>query len=575
MTADKPFQPLEILMPIAGPAVEAILSLFRAQATVVVACSFGKDSSCVMVLAIEAALRAKVQGLSPRLLCLTGDTRIENPEIEAHAKREQSKLKALALANGLDLTIHVAMPSLSDSFQMTVLSGRSLPSFAGMAAQCSQNFKINPMIRLRKQIMAAEVFGALVVTLTGTRFAESERRSAKMKARGDSATEPVRNKDGDLMMTPVAHWETDDVWELLGYCNSGLVDTYSDQSETLRIYAAAGGTTCAVVSDMISDERKQSGGCGARTGCSLCVQVGNDKSMEAMLREPRYEYMAGLNALRNYLAATQFDFSRRNWIGRTIEGGRIQVGPSQYSPAELLALTRYCMTIDAIEQDAARSEGIEPRFELLPFTQMVALDVMWSLNATLPAFQAVREWQEIRNGSKRYPVPTVVAMPRRPVPALRFLEVDPAWESCPDLLHAGLSEPLADLAAELGGGESCMGHTTTSAGLRVLDINTGPELEIDLESADHAVYEEYEWLKAKHQASLAGSSWTSGYRWWVQRGAVSVAAAVRGRHDHALRRAVFKERRGLAGANVDLQVVLARSTSGSVNREFDLLAAAA
>lgn len=48
MTTAKTFKPLEDLMPIAGPAVEAILALFRSKSTVVVACSFGKDSSCVM-----------------------------------------------------------------------------------------------------------------------------------------------------------------------------------------------------------------------------------------------------------------------------------------------------------------------------------------------------------------------------------------------------------------------------------------------------------------------------------------------------------------------------------------------
>jgi DNA sulfur modification protein DndC len=60
----------------------------------------------------------------------------------------------------------------------------------------------------------------------------------------------------------------------------------------------------------------------------------------------RYPYLVPLLELRNFLSDTQWDWSRRNFIGRTISPeGKIKVGADQYSPQmveDLLYYTARC-----------------------------------------------------------------------------------------------------------------------------------------------------------------------------------------------------------------------------------------
>ncbi|WP_366820712.1 hypothetical protein [Ottowia sp.] len=106
----------------------------------------------------------------------------------------------------------------------------------------------------------------------------------KMKARGDRADTPNRNKDGDLVLSPIAWWSTEDVWEYVGYVNSGLWEGFSDFKEVMRIYADGGGTSCAVVSDSIFEggAKRKKGGCGQRFGCHSC-QLAFDASLSTMV----------------------------------------------------------------------------------------------------------------------------------------------------------------------------------------------------------------------------------------------------------------------------------------------------
>jgi len=53
--------------------------------------------------------------------------------------------------------------------------------------------------------------------------------------------------------------------------------------------------------------------------------------------DPNYHYMRGLNRLQQFIAATQYDWGRRNWIGRTIDAAGYQSAPqcSVYSRLRL------------------------------------------------------------------------------------------------------------------------------------------------------------------------------------------------------------------------------------------------
>ena len=247
-------------------AVQRIKVLFMAGHPCSVSFSSGKDSSELLDITFTAALLAKSDGAEPYILVLTSDTGIENPEITQHVKEESKKIKEYAKQHNLKLEHHIASPLLNDTWAVQVISGRSLPSFSSTNSDCTIDFKINPINRLRKKLLT-EITAERnkeVITLVGTRLDESVARKIKMDTRNENEFAPARNKDGDLVYAAIADFTVEDVWEWIGLVRSGLIPSYSDFNELTRIYADAGNTLCAVISDAITEGlKKERGSCGA------------------------------------------------------------------------------------------------------------------------------------------------------------------------------------------------------------------------------------------------------------------------------------------------------------------------
>lgn len=199
-----------------------------------------------------------------------------------------------------------------------------------------------------------------------------------------------------------------------------MIETYSDFSETLQFYRDAGGSSCAVVGDMRMTENaaKQPRGCGARSGCWTCVRVKSDRSAEQMIESDpeRYGFMRPLNRLRNFIANTQYDWTSRNYLGRTIDAnGNVAVGADVYSPTMLENLLRYTLTAQRREEAAAARAGIAPRFTIMGFRELVAIDAQWSMYGIHKPFHALKVFFEVMDGHLSDP-PITGPLPRTPVP---------------------------------------------------------------------------------------------------------------------------------------------------------------
>lgn len=399
------------------------------------------------------------------------------------------------------------------------------------------------------------------VILLGTRYEESEERARSMLERGESDVEVRRGVDaagkpGNLFLSPIAHWTADDVWEYLGYVRAGAIDGYSDFDETFRLYSAAVGGSCVVVAEDMSKALKSSKACGARFGCWACTAVSADQSMENMLAmDERYAYMRGLNKLRNFLANTRWDMDRRTWLGRTIEDGYVRISPDVYSPAMLEELLRYCLTIDAREAEDARALGIRPRFQLIGVEQLFAIDAMWSLQAYHRPFHALKVYQEIADGA-RYDVPQLQPVPRpKEIPA-RYLWVGEDWDDGEGLRYTGLNSAVHELTAMDSPG--CMGSKKLADGRLVMDVNTGPLMEVDVEAAFFILDEAKELISRFHDDPRCCP--TQAYRHYLGLGMLSIKSGLQGEVDRILRRSSFKVREGLAGA-VDWRELWGRAVS--------------
>jgi DNA sulfur modification protein DndC len=183
--------------------------------------------------------------------------------------------------------------------------------------------------------------------------------------------------------------------------------------------------------------------------------------MEAMLREEKYSYLAGLNRFRNYLVATQWDMGKRELVGRKVsEAGYVPVRPDVYNLATRQDLLRYLLTLDALEQERAEqaeadlATGRVPdtpenramaqvQFQMVSPQQLVAVDFHWSLHHYAhSAFPAVDIWHDVHVLGRRYPIPEVQRLQKVSIPAKRWYPVGAFDRDAP-------ADGLRDYKAEL------------------------------------------------------------------------------------------------------------------------------
>ncbi len=539
-----------------GPSLEdmverarfAIRSLIENNHPILVAYSSGKDSSILANLVLIEAKHCVSLGIKPVVVVTTSDTLIENPEIVKHYQAEHLKMRRFAKAAGFDLRIEVVQPSLLMSQQIKVLVGRGLPTFPGAGSDCSYDLKIAPQRAARKRIYKELIAIGMSepVTLIGTRFDESQRRELKMKARGENPDTPKRNRDGDLVLSPIALWTTEDVWEAIGYVSAGLWEGFSDFKEVMRIYADGGGTSCAVVSDAIFEggDKKRKGGCGSRFGCHGCQAVGNDKSLQNMVDfDPKYAYAKPLLKLNQLIRNTRFDWNRRHYVGRTIKAGWIAIEPDTYHPDFLRTLRRCMIQIDYDERNRAAAVGQKPMFQLLPLEMLLTLDAIANLNGVSRPFEVWADLRDVESGV-RYEVPEVDPVPQTPMPETRFLYVGEDWDAAFGGPVQGLRSSYIEALTEMG---SCVPELRElSDGHMVWDLETGKGFSVDEESALLILDFEMDRLIEMHdkwQHTPGGI--TAGYMWYVSYGVFNLDHSQISFHDEVARRTAWKDKHGL------------------------------
>lgn len=550
-------------------ATAALMELMKSGKKMIVAASFGKDSSVALGILLGAAKQLKSEGHEvPMIIVSHGDTLIENPEMRLYADKEIEKVRRYAETHGLNLQVSIARPNLSESWPMRVIGGRALPSFPGTNHDCSVEMKLNPMLRQRKALLGKEIADA--VTVIGTRFEESPARAQRMKERGETPYTPWQGDDGAWFISPVAEFSMEDVWEYLGLAraNDPEFRTYSDFEDLFRIYADAAGSSCAVVGDIATKGKSKP--CGARTGCALCTPIGRDRSLEAMIDgDERYAYMRNLNKLQRFLVNTRWDYSRRNWLGRTVdEDGYIAVQPDAYSPNMLKDLLRYAMTIDVEEQEATQALGIPPRFQLIQLETLIGIDAHWNLHGFHPPFEALRVYRDIYEDGRRYPVPDVIETPKpKKHPKTRYIYVGEDWTENTRLI--GLRDPILESITEPGLG--CMGTKSTRDGRIVMDVNTDTAFTVSREGANMFMMFELDRVLDEYNSLKRPTGPIDGYLYYVRMGIISLAKQSPSKVDMILRRTWWKWHNGFYGQQ-DPKDLVARSMPF---KQLDLLRAAA
>lgn len=535
-------------------AMATVRKLILAREAMHVACSFGKDSVSALNLVLMTAKQAKEEGLEvPPIFIVTADTLVENPEISAYVSRMQNLVRQFAMDSGLNITVKTVYPSLLNSWAVSIIGGRKLPQFANKSTRdCSIDYKKTPAMRYIKQVRRElKQEGFNLVTIIGTRRAESAGRRARMDARGDSASDIKVQEDGSRTLALVADWSTDEIWEYLAMCGNHGYRMYPafapDFQETCDIYKDATGE-CQIVA---TEKGEKSAACGARFGCATCTIASTDRSMETMLLQDKYAYMRDLNKLRNFLVNTQYDLNLRRQIGLDIEqSGYIWVGPNTYSDVMVENLLRWCLTIDAREQEAAQKLGIAPRFQMISVEMLFAIDVIWMRDGRHPnkAFHAIYLYDQVYNQGARFDVPEVPPSPVVKIPAKRWLKVGMYDQTGIDMLTDDLVKAFA------GPDTGCDASPRVDSSFSVDGQGASLVLEFELEKM----------LQRHDDPSFSN---TGAFQWHVMYGTVAFPKGKLAQQDHMLKRGQFWERLGLAG-DIDINSILPMTISDAEHKEI-------
>ena len=247
-------------------AIDAISSVMVTVAVTTISCSYGKDSSAVLALTLEAARQLRASGHNPKVRIVTSDTLVENPA--------QSKLnatmsaRAVTFAEELELDVEQiwVTPSPMSHYLVSMIGGRGTASVAGSDATCSISLKVRPMQAVSREL--AKTYKAEnILTLIGTRFEESAARGNAMRKRGESATKAVVTDTGSRQLSPIADWTEADVWRLLNGAEGQIGFKTLDFGPTVAFYELMGDSTCGSVPLGQAAKNAKSPCSGGRGGC--------------------------------------------------------------------------------------------------------------------------------------------------------------------------------------------------------------------------------------------------------------------------------------------------------------------
>lgn len=558
-------------------SVNNLKRLIRDGFVCTVASSFGKDSSVCVSLVLMAYRELVSEGFFPPTLhIMNSNTGIENPVVDQYVDGEIKKLEVLAQSNELPIKIWRATPSLSNNYLVNIIGGRMLFSFPDNDRKCQQMMKANPLRKTKRKILdfirteIPSIQYEKVLTLIGTRFDESDERARKMKLRNESDMFPtfVSSSDGgNWTLSPIANFTTWDIFEYIGLVTSGKIETYSNFQALVDIYRDSEGGEC-MVNIYISGTGSPKTSCGSRHGCHQCFAVSKDRSMDNMLndQDERFLWMKGLSSLRQFVQATHYDLSRRNWLARTVneDTGGIKISPNAYSPEYCLDLLRYILTIDVREEEASAELGLpEPRFKCLQMKDILAIDCLWNRYGYQQGLKASETFKAIYLGGERYEIPDGLPIVQ-PQPMPRDQEVPFAdehyWDS-----HNG----LRDLGMATGGQEAVI----EKGGRLYSDVNTADEFEVDEEGAALFFGFELDYALNKYSKPDSLINPTAALEYLLRLGVVSIYKGSHSEWDRMLRLANQIWRHGIRDClndPVELVRRLSHGKSTYVNFQEDL-----
>lgn len=326
-----------------------------------IAYSGGKDSSALVTLTIDLIERGEVRK-PESLTVLYADTRMELPPLQASAMRILDALRDRGYQT------RVVMPALDDRFYVYMF-GRGVPPPKNRFRWCTPQLKIEPMEESSADLH--EQIGEKLLMLTGVRLGESAQRDQRIVTscsrdgaecgQGWIHLSPDKKIENNInqyfipsgpngisdTLAPILHWRVCHVWDWLMFYAPDL------GFPTTEIAEAYGGDEALEIN--------------ARTGCVGCPLASQDFALDAILRIPRWKYLAPLKRLRPlYEELNKFHNRLRKYM-ETNADGSLAANQGRRGPLTMDAREMGLKEVLSIQREvnkAARAQGM-PEISLI------------------------------------------------------------------------------------------------------------------------------------------------------------------------------------------------------------------
>ena len=237
--------------------------------------SGGKDSTTVIILALELAKRGIVQ--PQQIDIVYADTKLEIPPLRENAVDFLRYVDQFSKDHSLPVRCHIVQPDIDESFWFCLL-GKGYPPPHQRFRWCTRRLKIQPARRLLDSTTKAS--GTCVIT--GVRFNESKNRDHQLRLacrRGGECGQGLwyfySRGLGMSYLAPIVDWTECDVWDYLIFSAEGW--------PVERLY------------------KLYHSGENLRFGCWMCTVVRQDRTMQKLTKQPELRHLSPLLKFRNWV----------------------------------------------------------------------------------------------------------------------------------------------------------------------------------------------------------------------------------------------------------------------------------
>ncbi len=311
--------------------------------------SWGKDSTTVVTLVTQLINTGQIP--APKSFTIfAADTRMELIPLWLSAQVIKKQLEERVVK------VEIVTAPIDDRFLVYIL-GRGVPPPSNTFRWCTGQIKVEPMELAVKEFIQER--NEKVLMLTGVRLGESAVRDQRINTScskdggecGQGWYQTGLQNDLCSTLAPILHWRVCNVWDWL------------------KIFAPMpkhGGWNTTLLADAYGGDEAEE--INARTGCLGCPLVEKDKSLDTILKNPKWEYLRPLIGLKVLYREMRFPKYRLRKNGNEFKkDGKLAKNQYRMGPLTLEARRHFLSEILLIQEEVNQN-AIEcgmPKIDIL------------------------------------------------------------------------------------------------------------------------------------------------------------------------------------------------------------------